>query len=128
MMMRGLLRLSSHIRSQRSIRTTTTIGIHNEEDTIFALASGAGRAGVAVLRVSGPHANNALSEMTQSNKKKVLLPEPRVATIRNLKSACDGGILDRAMVLRFEKPRSFTGEDVVEFHLHGGPAVVVRLP
>ena len=93
-----------------------------EDDTIFALASGQGRAGVAVVRISGPLSIDALSEMTEGTR----LPKPRVATVRNLKSTYDGSVLDRAMVLRFEKPKSFTGEDVVEFHLHGGPAVVVR--
>lgn len=97
-------------------------------DTICALASGAGRAGVAVVRVSGPRAGEALEALSGS------LPRPRVASLRRLKDA-SGAALDDALVLWFPAPASFTGEDVAEFHLHGGPAVVaatidavIRLP
>ena len=122
MMMRGL-RIRTIIGRYGSVRRHAMASMSNvEDDTIFSLASGQGRAGVAVLRISGPLSTDALSEMTNGKK----LPDPRVATVRNLKSTYDGSILDRAMILRFEKPKSFTGEDVVEFHLHGGPAVVVR--
>ena len=122
MMMRGL-RIRTIIGRYGSVRRHAMASTSNvEDDTIFSLASGQGRAGVAVLRISGPLSTDALSEMTEGKK----LPDPRVATVRNLKSTYDGSILDRAMILRFEKPKSFTGEDVVEFHLHGGPAVVVR--
>lgn len=87
------------------------------DDTIFALSSGAGRAGVAVIRVSGPRAASSLSALTGG------LPEPRRATLRVLRD--DGGeALDQALVLWFPAPASFTGEDVAELHVHGGRAVV----
>jgi tRNA modification GTPase len=88
------------------------------DDTIFALASGAGRAGVAVLRVSGPAARICLNSLTGRT-----LPPVRRAVVRAL-FALNGDVIDRALVLWFAGPESFTGEDVVEFHVHGGRAVI----
>lgn len=88
-------------------------------DTIFALSSGRGRAAVAVLRLSGPAAPEALRRLTKPD-----LPPPRHAALRTLRDPESGETLDRALVLRFQAPRSETGEDMVELHLHGGPAVV----
>ena len=85
--------------------------------TIFSLSSAPGRAGVAVLRVSGPDADAALRALAGR------LPEPRVATLMTLRNA-SGAKLDKALVLRFEHGASFTGESVVELHVHGGRAVV----
>ncbi|KAF0187158.1 MAG: trmE [Hyphomonadaceae bacterium] len=85
-------------------------------DTIIALASGAGRAGVAVLRLSGPKSAEVLRLI--SRKK---LPEPRIATLFSLYDA-QGVEADKALVLLFIAPNSFTGEDVVELHIHGGRA------
>ncbi len=85
-------------------------------DTIFALASAPGRAGVAVLRVSGPQSQHLCRSLAGT------VPEPRYAKVAVLRS--EDGVLDKALVLFFEGPASFTGEDIVEFHLHGGPAVV----
>lgn len=90
------------------------------DDTVFALASGAGRAGVAVVRASGPLAGSALAALAGG------LPPPRLAALRSLK-ACDASLIDRALVLWFPAPASFTGEDVAEFHIHGGPAVIAAL-
>ncbi|WP_449226810.1 tRNA uridine-5-carboxymethylaminomethyl(34) synthesis GTPase MnmE [Azospirillum argentinense] len=87
--------------------------------TIFALATAPGRAGVAVVRVSGPASGGALAALTGKP-----LPEPRLATLVRLRDPKTGEALDDALVLRFTAPRSFTGEDVVELHLHGGRAVV----
>ncbi|MGY6660699.1 MAG: tRNA uridine-5-carboxymethylaminomethyl(34) synthesis GTPase MnmE [Glycocaulis sp.] len=89
-------------------------------DTIFALASGSGRAGVAIVRVSGPDAGPALAALAGG------LPDPRRAALRSL-NARDGSLIDRALLLWFPAPRSFTGEDVAEFHIHGGPAVIEAL-
>ena len=86
-----------------------------EQATIYALASAPGRAGVAVVRVSGPLAGDALSALAGP------LPVPRTATLRTLRRA--GEEIDRALTLWFPAPRSFTGEDVAEFHIHGGRAV-----
>jgi tRNA modification GTPase len=87
-------------------------------DTIIALASGAGRAGVAVIRLSGPAALGVLAALSASP-----VPPPRRAVTRSLKTA-DDDYLDEALVLSMPGPNSFTGEDVVELHVHGGPAVV----
>jgi len=88
-------------------------------ETIFALASGPGVGGVAVIRISGPAAHSAL--VTLSGGKAP--PQPRTAALRRLSDAA-GRPLDDALVLLFKKPASFTGEDVVELHVHGGIAVV----
>ena len=87
--------------------------------TIFALATAPGRAGVAVVRVSGPASGDALAALTGKP-----LPAPRMAKLVRLRDPKTGEALDDALVLRFTAPRSFTGEDVVELHLHGGRAVV----
>ena len=103
-------------------------------DTIFALSSGAGRAGVSVIRVSGPQAGTALLELAPIATG--ALPPPRRAVLRSLvwpKSAREAigsqatGTIDQSLVLWFPGPRSFTGEDVVEFHTHGSRAVVTAV-
>jgi len=86
--------------------------------TIFALASAAGRAGVAVVRLSGSTASRALETLSSQP-----LPSPRRASLRRLHDSA-GERLDDALVLWFPAPHSYTGEDVVELHLHGGRAVV----
>lgn len=88
--------------------------------TIVALSSAAGRAGVAVVRVSGPRVRFVLETITG------IVPRPRLAVLRQL---CDpaGDAIDRALVLYFPGPASFTGEDVAEFHIHGARAVLARL-
>jgi tRNA modification GTPase len=90
-------------------------------DTIFALSSGAGRAGVAVVRVSGPQASKALAALAGS-----VQFEPRKATLARLQDQT-GEAIDDALVLWFAAPASFTGEDVVEFHVHGGRAIIEAL-
>lgn len=87
-------------------------------DTIFALSSGPGKAGIAVIRVSGSGAGTALQTLTGKS-----LPPERRAALRALSDA-QGGLIDRALVLWFPGPRSETGEDMAEFHVHGGRAVV----
>lgn len=89
-------------------------------DTIFALASAPGKAGVSVLRVSGPKA--AQSALSLAG----VVPEPRVASLRKLRDQ-NGGVLDEALVLFFPAGASFTGEDVVEFQTHGSISVVQAL-
>ncbi|KAA2315447.1 tRNA uridine-5-carboxymethylaminomethyl(34) synthesis GTPase MnmE [Pseudooceanicola sediminis] len=88
-------------------------------DTIFALASAPGRAGVSVVRISGPDALSALSCFGIST-----LPQ-RLASLRMLRTS-DGEVLDQALILFFQAPNSFTGEDVAELHLHGSPAIISR--
>ncbi len=87
-------------------------------DTIFALASGAGRAAVAVVRLSGPRAKGALVRLSE------LKPQPRFAHYARLRDPESGETLDRGLALYFPAPASATGEDCAELHLHGGPAVV----
>ncbi|MEX3316174.1 tRNA uridine-5-carboxymethylaminomethyl(34) synthesis GTPase MnmE [Sulfitobacter sp. PS-8MA] len=86
-------------------------------DTIFAQASAPGRAGVAVIRISGPRAFAIAQEIIGKR------PEGRDTVLRNLHGA-DGEVIDQALVLSFVGPNSFTGEDVIELHLHGSIAVV----
>jgi tRNA modification GTPase len=83
--------------------------------TIFALASAPGRAGLAVVRVSGPGAGPALEALAGAK------PPARHASLKRL--VWQGTALDEALLLWFPAPASFTGEDVVEFHIHGGRAV-----
>ncbi|WP_096787007.1 tRNA uridine-5-carboxymethylaminomethyl(34) synthesis GTPase MnmE [Rhodobacter sp. CZR27] len=85
-------------------------------ETIYALASARGKAGVAVLRLSGPRAHEAVAAFG------VALPEPRRAALRRLK--WQGEVLDEALVLLFAEGASFTGEAAAELHLHGSPAAV----
>lgn len=86
-------------------------------DTIFALASARGKAGVAVIRVSGPDAFGAVAALCDRP-----LPPPRQAGLRRLVQ--DGQVLDEALVLLFEAGASFTGEAVAELQVHGSAAVV----
>jgi len=88
-------------------------------DTIYALSSAAGRAGIAVIRLSGPGVVAALRHIVVG-----ALPQPREAVLRRLRHPQRGVELDKGMVLLFPAPRSFTGEDVAELHIHGGRAVV----
>jgi len=88
-------------------------------ETIFALSSGRGPAGVAVVRVSGARAAEAVTQLTGQP-----LPAPRVAALRLLREPASGETIDQSLLLWFPGPASFTGEDVAEFHVHGGPAVV----
>lgn len=85
-------------------------------DTIYALATAQGRAGVAVVRMSGAQAFEVACRMVSS------LPDSRQVATRVLRDS-SGAVLDHALVVVFSGPRSFTGEDVVEFHLHGSIAV-----
>jgi len=86
-------------------------------DTIFALSSAPGRAGVSVFRVSGEGADGVLAALTGT-----ALPSPRMAVTRKLLRG--GELIDQALVVRMPGPGSFTGEDVVEIMVHGSPAVV----
>lgn len=85
-------------------------------DTIFALSSGPPPAGIAVIRISGPHAFAAVKALAGR------LPPPRRASLRSLHTGEEH--LDRALVLTFPGPATATGEDIAELHLHGGRAVV----
>lgn len=88
-------------------------------DTIYALATARGRAGVAVVRISGPAAFSAAEALAGD------LPAPRRSALRRLR--WQGEVLDEALVLCFAAGASFTGEAVVELHLHGSPAVAAAV-
>lgn len=90
-------------------------------DTIFALASGAGRGAIAVLRISGPESGAILARLAGT------LPAPRAASLRRLRHPATAEVLDEALALWFPGPRSYTGEDSAELHLHGGPAVIAAV-
>lgn len=89
-------------------------------ETIFALSTAVGVAAVAVIRVSGPAAGEVLLALSG----RVGLPAPRRAVVCTLRDPKSGDELDRALCLWFAAPNSFTGEDVVELHVHGGYGVV----
>jgi len=93
--------------------------MHPREQTIFALSSGRPPSAIAVVRVSGPQARTALAALAGK------MPEPRLATRRLLRA--DSQPIDDAVVLWFPGPASATGEDVAEFHVHGGRAVLAAL-
>ncbi|MDD5585836.1 MAG: tRNA uridine-5-carboxymethylaminomethyl(34) synthesis GTPase MnmE [Alphaproteobacteria bacterium] len=95
----------------------------SENDTVFALASAPGRAGVAVFRVSGPAAGDALERLCRLSSR----PPPRTALLHRLFDPQTGEIIDQSVVLWFPAPHSYTGEDVAEFHVHGGRAVLNEL-
>ncbi|MFY7745442.1 MAG: tRNA uridine-5-carboxymethylaminomethyl(34) synthesis GTPase MnmE [Erythrobacter sp.] len=91
-----------------------------DRPTIFALSSGAPPAGVGLIRVSGPAAQAALEALAGR------VPEPRRASLARLRDA-EGALLDEALVLWFPGPATATGEDLAEFHCHGGRAVIAAV-
>ena len=91
-----------------------------QHDTIYALSSGHGKCGVAVIRVSGKETRNVVLSLTG----KKFLPQARKTFVSQLRHPATNIPLDRALVVWFSAPNSFTGEDVCEFQVHGGPAVV----
>jgi tRNA modification GTPase len=104
-------------------------------NTIYALASAlptrSGGAGVAVIRLSGPRVDDAFLFLTEPgafdrgrSARDPSLPEPRRPVLRPFLDPVTGEVIDRGLAMRFTAPRSYTGEDVAEFHLHGGRAVI----
>ncbi|MEI7598623.1 MAG: tRNA uridine-5-carboxymethylaminomethyl(34) synthesis GTPase MnmE [Aestuariivirga sp.] len=87
-------------------------------DTIFALSSGAARSAVAIVRISGPASGDLLARIAGG------VPDPRQFAVRPICDPQSGEVLDKAVVAWLPGPRSFTGEDCAELHLHGSPAVV----
>ena len=93
----------------------------NSGETIYALASGPGRAGVAVVRLSGPGSGEVLTRLAGAR------PAPRRAAVRAIRDPITGEILDRGLVLWFPSPASYTGEDMAELHVHGGRASIAAV-
>jgi tRNA modification GTPase len=117
MQRRGLVHSAGILANQSGTALTS---LAPEEQTIFSLSSGAGKAGVAVVRVSGQHARTAVATLSAPKQ----MPPDHRAGLRILRDPVSAAALDSAVVLRFDGPGSFTGEDVVELHLHGGRGVV----
>jgi len=87
--------------------------------TIYALSSGPGISGVAVIRVSGEKTGEVIKKITNS-----VLPQPRVATLKKFSKNGKKNLIDEGVILWFPGPNSYTGEDLAEFHVHGSRAVV----
>jgi len=90
--------------------------------TIYALSSGPGISGIAVVRISGSDSSKVLKLLTKDE-----LPAPRVATLRKINNINTSELIDEGLILWFPGPQSYTGEDMVEIHIHGGKAVVEAL-
>ena len=87
--------------------------------TIYALSSGAGLSGVAVIRISGSETEKVILTLT-----KKVLPTPRVATLRKIFSCKSNDLIDEGIIIWFPGPNSYTGEDMAEFHVHGSKSVI----
>ena len=90
--------------------------------TIYALSTGPGISGVAIIRVSGEETKNVIKQLTRSS-----LPKPRVATLKKINKINTSELIDEGIVLWFPGPESYTGEDMAEFHVHGSKAVIDAL-
>ena len=90
--------------------------------TIFALSSGPGVSGVAIIRISGSQTSNIIKTLTNKN-----LPKPRMATLRKINNTNTSELIDEGIILWFPGPESYTGEDMAEIHIHGGKAVVLAV-
>ena len=87
--------------------------------TIYALSSGPGVSGIAVIRVSGKLASKVVKSLTGTN-----LPSPRVATLTKFNKNGGKELIDEGVIIWFPGPNSYTGEDLAEFHVHGSRAVI----
>ncbi len=87
--------------------------------TIYALSSGPGVSGIAVIRISGPETRNVISKLTSGD-----LPKPRVATLKKISKIGNNELIDEGIIIWFPAPQSYTGEDMAEFHVHGSRAVI----
>ena len=90
--------------------------------TIYALSTGPGVSGVAIIRISGPNASEVIKTLTKGN-----LPTPRLATLRKISNIEASELIDEGIIIWFPGPESYTGEDMAEIHIHGGKAVVLSL-
>ena len=90
--------------------------------TIYALSSGPGVSGVAIIRISGREASEVIKLLTKND-----LPKPRMATLRKINNTNTSELIDEGIILWFPAPESYTGEDMAEIHIHGGKAVVLAV-
>src|SRR3984893_19354127 len=91
------------------------------QDTIFSIRWGAGRAAIALLRLPGPATQQIVESLAGS------VPEPRFAALKTFRDPATGEAIDKGLVIFSPAPKSFTGEDYAEFHVHGGRAVVAAM-
>ena len=87
--------------------------------TIYALSTGPGIAGIAVIRVSGKNTADVIKKITGAK-----LPSPRMATLTKFSKNGSKELIDEGVILWFPAPNSYTGEDLAEFHVHGSRAVI----
>ena len=90
--------------------------------TIYALSSGPGVSGVAIIRISGSEAQKRNKIFTGKE-----IPKPRVATLRKINNINTSELIDEGIIIWFPGPESYTGEDMAEIHVHGGKAVVLAV-
>ena len=90
--------------------------------TIYALSTGPGVSGIAIIRISGPEASRVVKSITGKE-----LPEPRRATFRKINNINTSELIDEGMIIWFPGPDSYTGEDLAEIHIHGSKAVILAL-
>ena len=90
--------------------------------TIYALSSGPGVSGVAIIRISGSEAANVIKSLTGKE-----IPKPRVATLRKINNINTSELIDEGIIIWFPAPESYTGEDMAEIHVHGGKAVILAV-
>jgi len=90
--------------------------------TIYALSSGPGLSGVAVIRLSGPNSKEVIQKLTKNNP-----PKPRYASLKKIYNIDKNELIDEGLVLWFPAPNSYTGEDMAEFHIHGSRASINAL-
>ena len=90
--------------------------------TIYALSTGPGISGIAIIRVSGKDTKKVIQLLTN-----MAIPEPRVATLRKINKINTSELIDEGIILWFPAPQSYTGEDMAEFHIHGSKAVIEAL-
>ena len=90
--------------------------------TIYALSTGPGVSGVAIIRISGPQASNIIKSLTSKK-----IPSPRVATLRKISNINTSELIDEGIIIWFPGPHSYTGEDMAEIHIHGGKSVILAV-
>ena len=90
--------------------------------TIYALSSGPGVSGVAIIRISGSETSEVIKSLTKKD-----LPKPRMATLRKINNINTSELIDEGIIIWFPGPESYTGEDMAEIHVHGGKAVVISV-
>ena len=90
--------------------------------TIYALSTGPGISGIAVIRISGLDTKKVVQSLTGKE-----LPQPRVATLRKINNINTSELIDEGIILWFPGPESYTGEDMAEIHVHGSKAVILAV-